>query len=401
MQLGTSTLLGRFKRTDHKPPTEHRRLHEMYFPKHLLTVIRRERARADRQKGQFSLVMFRLLPTRGRWATLRLCKIVLDEVRATDEVGQFDRHTVCAILPDTAPDGARKLIDRVHERAAQRGWTVEPVVYTYPSSWFDHHHHDRGNGSGHYSDGASRGEGNSRISDGRGAGYLHRSLETGNDSGAFEMENREQVLPLEALLVQRPSWIKRAIDIAAAGTVLLLASPFMIVSALLIKYTSEGPIIFKQWRSGLGGRPFQIYKFRTMCVNADAMKAKLRAQSEQDGPAFKMTHDPRVTKIGAFLRKTSLDELPQLFNVIKGDMSLVGPRPLPLDEQAQCDQWHRGRLDVMPGLTCIWQVHGRSRVTFEEWMRMDLRYIKAYRVWEDLKLMFQTVPAVLLRRGAK
>lgn len=403
VQQAATALLSRLKRTDNKQPTEHRRLHEMYFPKHLLTVIRRERARADRQKGQFSLVMFRLLPVRGRWATLRLCKIVLDEVRATDEVGQFDRHTVCAILPDTAPDGAWKLIDRVHERAAARGWTVEPVVYTYPSSWFDHHHHDRGNGSGsgHYGDGPSRGAGPSRIGDGRGAGYLHRSHVVGDDAGGYQTEVRGRVLPLEALLVQRPGFLKRAIDIVAAGSVLLLASPFMILCALLIKYTSEGPIIFKQWRSGLGGRPFEIYKFRTMCVNADAMKAKLRAQSEQDGPAFKMTHDPRVTKIGAFLRKTSLDELPQLLNVIKGDMSLVGPRPLPLDEQAQCDQWHRGRLDVMPGLTCIWQVHGRSRVTFEEWMRMDLRYIKGHAVLHDLKLMFQTVPAVLLRRGAK
>jgi len=114
-----------------------------------------------------------------------------------------------------------------------------------------------------------------------------------------------------------------------------------------------------------------------------------------------MTHDPRVTLIGRFLRKTSLDELPQLLNVLKGDMSLVGPRPLPLDEQAQCDQWHRGRLDVTPGLTCIWQVKGRSRVSFEEWMRMDLNYIRRYQVIQDLKLIFMTVPAVLLRRGAK
>jgi lipopolysaccharide/colanic/teichoic acid biosynthesis glycosyltransferase len=201
--------------------------------------------------------------------------------------------------------------------------------------------------------------------------------------------------------VRRPAWPKRLLDFGVAALVLTLASPVLAIVALMIKYTSEGPVIFKQWRSGLGGRPFQIYKFRTMCANADALKATLRAQSEQDGPAFKMTHDPRVTSIGRFLRKTSLDELPQLFNVLKGDMSLVGPRPLPLDEQAQSDQWHKGRLEVMPGLTCIWQVHGRSRVTFEEWMRMDLGYIRRYQIWHDLKLMFETIPAVLLRRGAK
>lgn len=380
-------LLRRAVARSHKPVGEHRHLHEMYFPKHLLSVIRRERARADRQRGQFSLVMFRLVPARGRWATLRLSRIVLDEIRATDELGQFDRHTVCAILPDTAPEGAWKLIARVTESATARGMQVEPVIYTYPTNWLDPRKSQKDDDSDR-----DAGGGEPQVAD-----WVRRAEAADRTPAGQPFDT----LPLEALLERRPGGMKRALDCALAGSVLLVASPILIVIAALIKFTSEGPIVFRQWRSGIGGRPFEIYKFRTMCVNADAMKAKLRAQSEQDGPAFKMTRDPRVTRIGAFLRKTSLDELPQLFNVIKGDMSLVGPRPLPLDEQAQCDQWHRGRLDVMPGLTCIWQVKGRSRVTFEEWMRMDLSYIKRYHTWEDLKLMFATVPAVLLRRGAK
>lgn len=373
----------------HKPLGEHRHLHEMYFPKHLLSVIRRERARADRQKGQFTLVMFKPVPSRGRWATLRLSRVVLDQMRATDEIGQFDRHTVCVILPDTAPQGAMKLIERVSESAKARGMGIEPTVYTYPTQWLKSGHSDDSDPN---SSDPSSGSGEPRVAE----WVRQAEIERPSDSHADL-----KTLPLESLLEQRPGKLKRTLDIVVALSVLLISLPLLVVIAILIKLTSQGPVIFKQWRSGLGGRPFEIYKFRTMCVNADAMKAQLRSQSEQDGPAFKMTRDPRVTRIGALLRKTSLDELPQLFNVLKGDMSLVGPRPLPLDEQAQCDQWHRGRLDVMPGLTCIWQVKGRSRVSFEEWMRMDLSYIKRYRTWEDLKLIFATVPAVLLRRGAK
>lgn len=357
----------------------HRSLHEIYFPKHLHAIIRRERARADRQKGVFSLVMFRLLPSRSRWATLRLSRIVFNEVRTTDEVGLYDHHTVCAILPDTAPQGAWKLINRVRDLAGSRGMHVEPVIYTYPTD-----------GDDDYEDRRPASAGNGREGS---------PLRMNGD--APRTRSNLSALPLEALLVRRPTFAKRAIDVSIAGGALFLASPLLVVISALIKFTDPGPIIFRQWRSGLGGRPFQIYKFRTMCVGADKMKSGLREQSEQDGPAFKMTHDPRVTLIGRFLRKTSLDELPQLLNVLKGDMSLVGPRPLPLDEQAQCDQWHRGRLDVTPGLTCIWQVKGRSRVSFEEWMRMDLNYIRRYQVIQDLKLIFMTVPAVLLRRGAK
>ena len=393
---------------DGKPPAEHRRLHEIYFPKHLGAVIRRERARADRQKGQFSLVMFRLIPARGRFATLRLSRIVLNEVRSTDEVGQYDRFTVCAILPDTAPDGAWKLIERVRDNSAKKNMTVEPVLYTYPTSWFDDQNKNGHDKNGHDKNGSDH-NGSSSTDTSERMRLVPTSSDNGNGNGngngsANGSANRSlqyDTLPLETLLVRKPGVVKRVIDITAAGIVLLLASPVMAIVALLIKTGSDGPVIFKQWRSGMGGRPFQIYKFRTMCAGADAMKAQLRAQSEQDGPAFKMTRDPRITAVGHFLRKTSLDELPQLLNVIKGDMSLVGPRPLPIDEQAQCDQWHRSRLDVMPGLTCVWQVRGRSQVSFEEWMRMDLGYIRKYQVLHDIKLMLQTIPAVLFRRGAK
>jgi lipopolysaccharide/colanic/teichoic acid biosynthesis glycosyltransferase len=138
-----------------------------------------------------------------------------------------------------------------------------------------------------------------------------------------------------------------------------------------------------------------------MCVDAEAKKQELKAQSEQDGPAFKIKADPRITKIGKILRETSLDELPQLWNVVKGDMSLVGPRPLPVDESDECDVWQRRRLDVTPGLTCIWQVKGRSRVTFDEWVRMDISYIRRRKLFHDLLILVQTIPAVLLRRGAR
>jgi lipopolysaccharide/colanic/teichoic acid biosynthesis glycosyltransferase len=197
-----------------------------------------------------------------------------------------------------------------------------------------------------------------------------------------------------------PAW-KRALDLVGATVGLVLLSPVLLLAAAAIKLTSPGPVVFLQKRSGLGGRPFTIYKLRTMCVGAERQQAALRALNEQDGPAFKLTCDPRVTKVGKLLRKTSIDELPQLLNVLKGDMSLVGPRPLPVKEQDGCVQWQRHRLNVTPGLTCIWQVDGRSEVTFDEWVRMDVKYMRRQSLWQDLSILFRTIPSVLLRRGAR
>jgi exopolysaccharide biosynthesis polyprenyl glycosylphosphotransferase len=177
----------------------------------------------------------------------------------------------------------------------------------------------------------------------------------------------------------------------------------MLVIALLIKITSPGPALFRQQRSGLNGAPFNIYKFRTMTTNAEQLKHELAAMNEMSGPVFKVTNDPRVTRLGKFLRKWSLDELPQIFNVLRGEMSLVGPRPLPVDEVKRFnDLAHRRRLSVKPGLTCLWQVQGRNQISdFKEWVRLDLEYIDNWSIWLDLLILLRTLPAVLRATGAK
>lgn len=196
--------------------------------------------------------------------------------------------------------------------------------------------------------------------------------------------------------------VKRVFDILFASFVLLLASPIMLLATLAIYATSGRPAIFVQDRYGYNGRVFRLFKFRTMVLNADAMQEALRARNERDGAAFKMADDPRVTPVGRFLRKTSIDELPQLFNVIRGEMSMVGPRPLPLADYKRMDNTsHRRRLSVLPGITGPWQISGRDRISFEEWMQMDLEYIDNWRLSTDLKIIFLTVPVVLLARGSK
>lgn len=194
--------------------------------------------------------------------------------------------------------------------------------------------------------------------------------------------------------------MKRAFDILSSGFALLVLSPMLVVVASLVKFTSKGPILFRQQRVGLHGRPFSMLKFRTMVINAEELKAKLAAQNEMDGPVFKMKNDPRITGIGRFLRKFSIDELPQLINVLRGDMTVVGPRPPVPQEVAKYQAWQRRRLSVRPGLTCIWQVSGRNEISFEQWMFMDLQYIDNWSFLKDLELIARTFPVVLTGRGA-
>ncbi len=197
-------------------------------------------------------------------------------------------------------------------------------------------------------------------------------------------------------------FIKRLVDILVSGVGLLLISPLYLTVTFLIKVTSPGPVYFSQERCGFNGRLFKLYKFRTMEVGAEKKLKELMAFNEMQGPAFKMENDPRVTKIGRFLRKYSIDELPQLWNVLKGDMSLVGPRPPLPSEVKQYDLWQQRRLSFRPGITCIWQAGGRNRISnFNQWVEMDLEYIDNWSLFLDLKILFKTIPAVLSASGAK
>ncbi len=194
--------------------------------------------------------------------------------------------------------------------------------------------------------------------------------------------------------------IKRGLDMALSGLALLALSPLLLLVALGIKVTSPGPILFRQVRVGLRGRHFHMLKFRSMVVDAEARLAALQAQNEQSGPVFKMTHDPRVTRIGRIIRKYSIDELPQLINILRGEMSIVGPRPPVPAEVSHYEPWQRRRLSVRPGLTCHWQVQGRNSIGFDEWMYLDMQYVDQGSLATDIRLVAQTIPVVVTGQGA-
>jgi lipopolysaccharide/colanic/teichoic acid biosynthesis glycosyltransferase len=324
-----------------------------------------ERVRTERSGRTFSVVVLTLAEKDLQNGGLsRLASILERRLRITDSAGHLTDGRIGVLLPDTAADGAWTVADDVRGRYATDGYTLTCEVCTYPEDTRQR------NGTRHAN--------NRREAIVAGKTQLFESL---------------YVKPL-------PMW-KRLLDVSVALVALVLVSPVLLLAAFAVRLSSPGPIIFRQWRSGRGGRPFLMYKFRTMVCGAEALKQQLMALNEQDGPAFKIERDPRVTSVGRFLRCTSIDELPQLLNILKGDMSLVGPRPLPCDESDACLPWQRQRLQVTPGLTCIWQVSGRSQVSFAEWVRMDLRYIRTCTLGHDLKLLAQTIPAVILRRGAK
>jgi exopolysaccharide biosynthesis polyprenyl glycosylphosphotransferase len=201
-------------------------------------------------------------------------------------------------------------------------------------------------------------------------------------------------------LSRRQAITKRALDLAIAIPLTILTLPVWLVIAILVRTTSHGSVLFKQVRVGRHGQPFTIYKFRTMIRDAELRLDQLRFQNEVQGHLFKMRDDPRVTRVGRWLRKSSLDELPQLMNVLKGDMSLVGPRPPLPSEVAQYEDWHLDRLEASPGITGLWQVGGRSEVSFDDAVRLDLFYIENWSVAYDLFILGKTIPAVLLRKGA-
>jgi lipopolysaccharide/colanic/teichoic acid biosynthesis glycosyltransferase len=332
-------------------------------------ILERERARADRTNEPLAMIVFAPATSREHdKAALELVQVLRNRIRLTDVCGWLSDNEICVVLPGTHLEGARSVADSICELLSADTTPPPCTIYVYPNP----------------------GEG----ANGEAKPYAEDRVAVACRANPPTAE------PLEQFLARpMPVW-KRMVDILGAGAALILFAPLMLLIAVAIKATSRGPVVFRQRRSGLGGRPFQLYKFRTMVADAEARKADLMQLNEQDGPAFKIRNDPRITRVGRFLRRTSLDELPQLWNVLLGDMSLVGPRPLPCHETAACEGWQRQRLNVTPGITCIWQIFGRSSVSFDDWIRMDVQYIRSRSVGQDVKLLLQTVPAVLLGRGA-
>jgi exopolysaccharide biosynthesis polyprenyl glycosylphosphotransferase len=210
------------------------------------------------------------------------------------------------------------------------------------------------------------------------------------------------VLLFDTMPERRPALIMKSIfDRAVALGGLIIVSPILLLTSLIIMIFAKGPILYKQERLGKNGKKFTMYKFRTMIPDAEKLKDSLNELNEMDGPVFKIKNDPRITPLGRFLRKTSIDELPQLFNVLKGDMSLVGPRPPLSNEVVQYDPWQRRRLSMKPGITCLWQIGGRNDISFSRWMEMDLNYIDNWSLWLDTKILAKTIPVVISRKGAR
>lgn len=206
----------------------------------------------------------------------------------------------------------------------------------------------------------------------------------------LNLDNNRIMLEKKKLSRNTYEFLKRLMDIICSMSALIVLAPILIVVAILIKIESKGPVIFSQERVGINNKKFKMYKFRSMVVNAEDMKGKLEKQNERKGPMFKIKNDPRITKIGRFIRKTSIDELPQLINILKGEMSIVGPRPSLPKEVIQFEPWMLERLKVKPGLTCYWQVQGRDHIEFEDWMRLDVKYVKDRNFLLDIKLIFKT-----------
>ena len=223
----------------------------------------------------------------------------------------------------------------------------------------------------------------------------------GQGAGSFLEADPALITLHESYRSRTAMVIKRLLDVLVSGCALLVLSPVLVAIAVAIKLSSPGPVMFLQERIGLGKRRFKIYKFRTMVPDAERRIHEVAHLNESAGPTFKLTRDPRVTPIGQLLRRTSLDELPQFINVLLGDMSLVGPRPLPVrDYNGFSEDWYRRRFSVKPGITCLWQIMGRSSIAFDRWMELDINYIDSWSLWLDLKILLRTIPVVLRGSGA-
>ena len=344
------------------------------LPKHVfLDRLRIEKRRADRSKSLLSIALLSLQKemVNGDKAIEELLNLLQKNSRETDIKGWVDHHVIGLILPDTDERGARQFAEKITQCNGHIELSI--ITGTYPD-------------------------------------HLFQKLLAG------EGENPD-FFPLDLDETMKPHGfqvaLKRVMDIAGGCVGLILFSPILFLTAIAVKITSPGPVIFKQFRFGRKGIQFPFYKFRSMYLNADdqihrdyvtnLIKGDLQKINQGDGemPLYKMKSDPRVTHVGKIIRKTSIDELPQFLNVLKGEMSLVGPRPPLPYEVEKYEPWHLRRiLEIKPGITGLWQVDGRSSTSFDEMVRLDLRYVRTWSLWLDIKVLLKTVKAVLRPRGA-
>lgn len=390
--------------------------------KEMEKALVKERMRCDRYRQWFSLIVIepRPCPKRNEHEQLLLLgKYLRRRLRLTDERGMLLKGGVGVMLPMTDVAGARRVLRDIVSSMHDEGISLQSNIFCYdpapsqrepgpmvepeiPEHSDVEFHPDAVGQDAVLRDAVTD---STPAQSSTAATTTTRTHEFRPQVGYLSSSTAEHVLVhhpqtpgLRTYLAPSfPPW-KRLIDVVGSMCGIVVAAPVLATAGIAIKISSRGPVFFRQVRAGQFGRPFTMYKLRTMVANAEELKSTLLDLNERDGPAFKMKNDPRVTKLGHFLRKTGIDEIPQLWNVLKGDMSIVGPRPLPCHEDRDCEHWHRQRLDTKPGLTCIWQISKSRDVSFEEWMRMDLRYTRSRTLRHDITLMFKTIGAVLLGR---
>jgi lipopolysaccharide/colanic/teichoic acid biosynthesis glycosyltransferase len=341
------------------------------------TSVCRERARADRSGDEFSVVTF----TGEDRVLHQIAKYLAGRSRIIDQYGWKEEGGVWLLLPHCPPNSAAKIARDI----------CQPFSAGQEQASYELYHYAAGSKGPRENRSCQNSQSEHHSGD-------HGDCSDSNDSTQGEsLKETEAVEPLVARAMPRS---KRALDVFLAAVAIVVFAPVLAVVSVLVKLTSPGPVYFGQLRAGRGGKPFRMYKFRTMVPDAEQLKSQLLAHNEQDGPAFKMKKDPRITRVGRVLRATGIDELPQLWNVLRGEMSIVGPRPLPLSEAADCAPWQQERLDITPGLTCWWQVSDRwTSVPFADWMRMDIRYARQRSLATDLKLILRTIAFVIRRKG--
>lgn len=332
--------------------------------------LARETSRSNRRTSnqEFALVILRFLDPDAQNHLNDLVPSIANRLRISDTIGWFEDQ-VAVLLPETDREGAMLVANDLAKIGLAHAMRFDTEVRVYP--WDDE--------------------------------LVHAVDEQKADSHNTGDKVVDE-LSAHAKIAFQPMiatpWWKRMVDMVGASAGLICLWPVFAAAAIAIKLEGPGPVFFKQKREGKDGKCFDIWKFRTMYRDADDQKEDLRHISEQEGPAFKLTDDPRVTGVGRYLRKSCIDELPQLINVLRGEMSLVGPRPLPVNESLACKSWQRHRLRALPGLTCNWQIEGNRETRFNNWMRMDLQYLRRRSFFYDLKLILKTAVLAVMHRGS-